>query len=356
MTEYQWEVMLNGDPTAKSISVLDLKGLALSDLAGDTLTVIKVHTPNLLAALTDLTLSKDHSRVRERALSGEIEGDLAGKCAVVLLHRMENGQRNDSPQHAEEGTVVTLTRPLLASIYLPPQSTTRQIKVLDGKETLTGLQEFIDMDNIPEYYGGHLQYGGKDSCRHKAPEVLALNEFVLELNKRCNVQSRLPDGAAPLTATSSTTSGTTLSESVHATQKPPTGRRSSSAISMSDSGVDPGPRPSHGTPHKSTASAGERNRRQEPLRVPQLERSLDEEWSVASNTTAASSRSRGGGSSQVGAGGGNSGRGASGLTSPSPMPLTGRPNGYVSQPLTRPVYVASAASPTSTLSNSTGRR
>lgn len=34
--------MLNGDPVAKSISVFDLKGLSLTDLAGETMNYIKV--------------------------------------------------------------------------------------------------------------------------------------------------------------------------------------------------------------------------------------------------------------------------------------------------------------------------
>lgn len=33
-TEYQWEVMLKGDPVAKSIAVIDVQGVSLSDLAG----------------------------------------------------------------------------------------------------------------------------------------------------------------------------------------------------------------------------------------------------------------------------------------------------------------------------------
>ena len=34
--------MLKGDPLAKSISVFDLKGLSLSDLAGETMNYVKV--------------------------------------------------------------------------------------------------------------------------------------------------------------------------------------------------------------------------------------------------------------------------------------------------------------------------
>ena len=69
-----------------------------------------------------------------------------------------------------------------------------QVKILNAKETLEGLQEHIDLANIPEYYGGKLDFGGPDSCRFHSPEVIALNEFVRDLNERHNVAIRVPAG------------------------------------------------------------------------------------------------------------------------------------------------------------------
>jgi len=40
-TEYQWEIMCNGDPLAKSIAVIDAKGVTMSDMAGSNMDYIK---------------------------------------------------------------------------------------------------------------------------------------------------------------------------------------------------------------------------------------------------------------------------------------------------------------------------
>jgi hypothetical protein len=45
------------------------------------------------------------------------------------------------------------------------------VRILSRGETLKGMQEHIDISNIPEFYGGQLDFGGKDSCRFKSPEV-----------------------------------------------------------------------------------------------------------------------------------------------------------------------------------------
>ena len=44
-------------------------------------------------------------------------------------------------------------------------NTQKKVRILSRSETLNGLQEFISIENIPEYYGGKLDFGGKDSCR-----------------------------------------------------------------------------------------------------------------------------------------------------------------------------------------------
>lgn len=45
-------------------------------------------------------------------------------------------------------------------------NTQKKVRILSRAETLSGLQEHIDLSQIPEYYGGQLDYGGHDSCRY----------------------------------------------------------------------------------------------------------------------------------------------------------------------------------------------
>lgn len=45
------------------------------------------------------------------------------------------------------------------------ENTQKKVRVLSKREVLDGLLEYIDIEQIPEYYGGKLDYGGHDSCR-----------------------------------------------------------------------------------------------------------------------------------------------------------------------------------------------
>lgn len=62
------------------------------------------------------------------------------------------------------------------------ENTQKKVKILSASETLKGLQEHIDISQIPEFYGGQLDYGGHDSCRFNSPDVLAMDEYVRKLN------------------------------------------------------------------------------------------------------------------------------------------------------------------------------
>ena len=65
-------------------------------------------------------------------------------------------------------------------------NTQKKIKILSKSEVLTGLLEFIDISQIPIYYGGQMDYDNgrdKDSCRWKSPDELALVEFVNNIGK-----------------------------------------------------------------------------------------------------------------------------------------------------------------------------
>lgn len=226
-------------------------------------------------------------------------------------------------------------------------NTQKKVKILNAKETLEGLQEHIDLESIPEYYGGHLDFGGPDSCRFSSPEVLALNRFVQQLNERHSVATKTPAGSPMHAATAPLTTVSSISED------------SSNMLHIAH------PEGSQLPPHppqkvqKPTVAALESNRRQSTggtssnLHFSQDHRNADEEWSIASNTTtASSSRSKSATTPS-----------SSNAAGPAVKALTGRSNGYNSYnhnstySHTRPVEVAPLTSPLSTLSTSTiGRR
>lgn len=64
------------------------------------------------------------------------------------------------------------------------ENTQKKVRVLSRSQTLQGLQEHIDISQIPVYYGGQLDFGGRDSCRFHSPETVAMNEFVAKLNNK----------------------------------------------------------------------------------------------------------------------------------------------------------------------------
>jgi len=71
-------------------------------------------------------------------------------------------------------------------------NTLKKISILGQKDVLKGLLEYIDIDQIPIYYGGNLSYSDpsnpdaphiQDSCRWYSPEVLNMNDWVDRINK-----------------------------------------------------------------------------------------------------------------------------------------------------------------------------
>jgi hypothetical protein len=76
------------------------------------------------------------------------------------------------------------------------ENTQKKVKILSKRETLQGLQEHLDISQIPEYYGGELDFGGHDSCRFKSPQVLEMERFVRELNAEAT-QDVFNDNASP---------------------------------------------------------------------------------------------------------------------------------------------------------------
>lgn len=73
-------------------------------------------------------------------------------------------------------------------------NTQAKVRILTRSDTLKGLQEHIDISNIPEFYGGQLDFGGKDSCRFHSPEVVDMANFVLRVNEgRAEVKNQFDE-------------------------------------------------------------------------------------------------------------------------------------------------------------------
>lgn len=149
--EYQWNILERGDPVARAIIVFDGKGTGLSDLTGYKQDFVKA------------TLSLANAHYPERS-----------------------------------HVVIVVNAPLMARImwsmvrpWVDP-NTAKKVRILGGgAESLKGLQEFIDDDNIPIYYGGKLTYGdgSLDCCRYHSPDVLAEAEYVRALNERHGIDA-----------------------------------------------------------------------------------------------------------------------------------------------------------------------
>lgn len=143
-TEYQWEIIEKGSQTSKSIAVLDVKGVSMSDLAGSNLDFVKQ------------TVSIANQHYPERSFA-----------------------------------IVVVNAPFFASMawkiikpWVHP-NTQKKVKILSASETLNGLREIINDDQIPLYYGGSWTCGdgSKDCVRFYAPEVQEQAEYVRRLNE-----------------------------------------------------------------------------------------------------------------------------------------------------------------------------
>lgn len=142
VTEYQWNVILEGDEAAKSISVIDVGTVKMGDLAGDNFTYVST------------TIGYANAHYPERSyviyiVNAPMWFSYLWKMLKPMVH----------------------------------ENTQNKVRILSRSETLKGLQEHIDLADIPEYYGGGRDFGGSDSCRWKAPEVEAMADYVKRLNE-----------------------------------------------------------------------------------------------------------------------------------------------------------------------------
>jgi hypothetical protein len=143
VTEYQWNILCGGDETAKAITVLDIGNVKMGDLAGSNMECLKK------------TINIANQHYPERSF-------------VILIV--------NAPYFFS--FLWKIVKPLVH------ENTQKKIKILSPKETLKGMMEFIEIDQIPEYYGGKLDYGGHDSCRFHNPDSANLVEYVRKLNEK----------------------------------------------------------------------------------------------------------------------------------------------------------------------------
>jgi len=150
-TEYQWQVLAEGNEMAKSIAVLDVNGIGMSDMAGSNMDYIKK------------TVGIANTHYPERSY------------VIFVIN---------APWMAS--LMWKLVKPLVH------ENTQRKVRILSPKETFQGLLEHIPVDQIPVYYGGTLDYGGIDSCRFKNPDQLAMDEYVRRMNEGGTSSSTVP--------------------------------------------------------------------------------------------------------------------------------------------------------------------
>ena len=141
VTEYQWQILAEGDETAKGIAVIDVGTVRIGDLAGDNLEYVRK------------TIAYANAHYPERS---HVIYLVNAPVWFSMLWRV--------------------VRPLVHP------NTQKKVRILTKSDSLKGLQEHIDISNIPEYYGGQLDFGGHDSCRYHSPEVIELNNFVQRVN------------------------------------------------------------------------------------------------------------------------------------------------------------------------------
>ncbi len=151
-TEYQWSILGNGDDQAKSIAVIDVQNVKIRDLAGDKLSFLQQAIEN----------SNRHYPERS-------------SCILIV----------NAPSYF--CWIWAIVRP-----FIDP-NTQKKVRILSAKDTLPGLLEFIDMNQIPVYYGGQLDFGtGIDSCRHHSPETKRIKEYVKNVMNNNHVIKRKP--------------------------------------------------------------------------------------------------------------------------------------------------------------------
>ena len=136
---------MQGDETAKSIAIIDVKGTGVGDFFGTRLDYIK-------------------------------------KC---VAHANHHYPERSYVVYIVNANFVFTTVWAIVKPWVHP-NTQKKMRIVGSGEAvvLAALKEHIDAANIPRYYGGDLECGdnGKDCARFASPDVLALNDYVKRLN------------------------------------------------------------------------------------------------------------------------------------------------------------------------------
>jgi hypothetical protein len=110
-TEYQWQILCKGDEAAKSIAVIDIANTKMSDLAGDNLTFLK----------KTIGIANQHYPERSFVIyiiNAPFFFSMLWKIVKPMVH----------------------------------ENTQKKVRILSSKDTLKGLQEHIDISQIPEVF------------------------------------------------------------------------------------------------------------------------------------------------------------------------------------------------------------
>ena len=156
VTEFQFDILCDGDPLAKGISVIDVKGVGVTDFMGKTLDFVKK--------------------------SIQVAGEHYPERSLVI--------------YIVNANWVFTTIWAVIKLWIH-ENTAAKVRIVSPADTLKAMQEHIDISQIPEYYGGSLKcyhiagegYEGgelvendKDSARFHCVESQSIYELVRRLN------------------------------------------------------------------------------------------------------------------------------------------------------------------------------
>ena len=146
ITEYQWNILCKGNiANARSIAVIDIGKCHAGSLWGPTYEFVQ----------KTVTYANMHYPDRSQS--------------ILIINA--------------PWWFAYMWRVILPWVH---EVTRKKVRILDRYETLSGLQEYIDLDSIPIFYGGNLKFGDDpnnlDCCRFMCPEALALDKYVTKLN------------------------------------------------------------------------------------------------------------------------------------------------------------------------------
>jgi len=157
VTEYQWRVLApdpsDGEDMAKGISVVDCAGLNFMGVmfGGDAIEYTK----------KTIAVANGHYPERSHIVF------------VINVPTWFSGLWS------------------ILKVFIDKRSV-EKVRIYSEANTLKGLQEHIDFDQIPVYYGGGLSFGADiDSCRWSSPDVLDMNDWFAAVN-----EGREPTGVA----------------------------------------------------------------------------------------------------------------------------------------------------------------